>query len=170
MKCLPIFIVSICMRSLFYNRYAYDWFNFAAELVWLARLSFAWKDVDRLRQDATKLPGSSGPYAFRGKLLQTTLSMQQALGLTDLGSVFHRPFQHPGDGSVVMCTVAHVKNPKLSPPLSSLSLKWVPLGKAQRRVSFDGQVGAMDALRYSLREQILYQQVISTGEHSLYQS
>ncbi len=33
--------------------------------------------------------------------------------------------------------------------------------QAQRRVSFDSQVSAMDALRYSLREQILFHQVIS---------
>ena len=82
--------------------------------------------------------------------------MQHALGVVDLGGAYHRPYRHhSSDGPVVFSTSCHVRQPK---SLVSLSLKWVPLSKAQRRSAYD-EVSPMDALRGGLREQILYRQV-----------
>lgn len=123
-----------------------------AEHAWFAsKLCQAWKDVERLKHEAAK--SSSSAHGFRYKLLQCSLNMQQTLGVHDLGTAYHTPFRTPdGEGStVIFTTVNHVRHPK---HLVSLSLKWVPLSKAQRRCGDD-----MDRLRVSLREQILFQQV-----------
>ena len=52
-------------------------------------------------------------------------NIAQALGVTELGSPFHRPLTNP-DGSVILSLVSHIRNPK---SVLSLSLKWVPLSK-----------------------------------------
>jgi hypothetical protein len=140
---------------------------------WFAsKLCNAWKDAERLKHEATKLNNSpAGPTGFRVKLINAAVNMQHALGVTDLGSAYHRPYRHQSDGSVVFTTACHVKQPK---SLVSLSLKWVPLSKAQRRSAFetDHEVNSMDALRYGLREQILHQQVseirLSSGLYLCY--
>ena len=125
-----------------------------SEHQWLAKLSYAWRDIERLKHEATKISGPA--LKFRAKLLQAAMNMQHGLGVSDLGQAFHRPLVHP-DGSVIFCLVSHIRQPK---SVVSLSLKWVPLSKAQRRSSFDGgQISPMDSLRYSIREQILFQQV-----------
>ena len=104
----------------------------AADLHWLTRLSSCWKDAERLRHEAAKASSNGGGHGGghsvnRTRLLQTVLSMQQALGVTELGSPYHRPLSNP-DGSVVLSLVNHIRNPKT---VLSLSLKWVPLSKVR---------------------------------------
>ena len=126
-----------------------------SEHQWFAsKLCNAWRDAERLKHEASKLNTAS--QGFRARLIQAAVHMQHALGVTDLGGAYHRPYRHhSSDGPVVFSTSCHVRQPK---SLVSLSLKWVPLSKAQRRSAYD-EVSPMDALRYGLREQILYRQV-----------
>lgn len=125
------------------------------DYLYLAKVCTCSKDVERLKAELSKSQSSNSVANHRYKIIQAVLSMQHALGITDLGTIFHRPFKN-SDGSVVFSVTSHVKNPK---QLVTLSLKWVPLSKAQRPHSFDGQPNSMDALRLSLREQILFKQV-----------
>jgi hypothetical protein len=122
---------------------------------YLSKLSLCSREVERLKSEMAKCGNGNTVVNFRYKIVQAVLNMQHVLGVSDLGTIFHKPFRNP-DGSVVFCLTNHVKNPK---QLVTLSLKWVPLSKAQRRNSFDSQISSMDILRYSLREQILFKQV-----------
>ena len=126
-----------------------------SEHQWFAsKLCNAWRDAERLKHEASRL--NSGTQGFRARLIQAAVNMQHALGVVDLGGAYHRPYRHhSSDGPVVFSTSCHVRQPK---SLVSLSLKWVPLSKAQRRSAYD-EVSPMDALRGGLREQILYRQV-----------
>jgi len=130
---------------------------------WFMKMCFMWPDVGKLRQDMSKLSSQS----FRFKLLSAATTMQSALGTENLGVLYYRPFKH-SSGTVIFSLVHHVKSPK---SLVSLSLKWTPLTKAQRRGSVeDGD--SMDMIRESLREQILFNQVsgisVSRGLHLCY--
>ena len=126
-----------------------------SEHQWFAsKLCNAWRDAERLKHEASRL--NSSTQGFRARLIQAAVNMQHALGVVDLGGAYHRPYRHhSSDGPVVFSTSCHVRQPK---SLVSLSLKWVPLSKAQRRSAYD-EVSPMDALRGGLREQILYRQV-----------
>jgi len=129
----------------------------SADLLWLCKLSRAWPDVERLREEMAKADAAST--ASKGRLLQSASAMQQALVTIDLGTPFYKPLSHSA-GSVVFSLVRRLPSGQPPPPeLTNLGLKWTPLARAQRRVSFDGVVLAADALRYSLREQILFHQV-----------
>ena len=148
-----------------------------------------WDDVPKLKREMTKLvncnaggtggmssqrsstnlAGASGAnqIGFRLKLLQAVSTLQSQLhGLdNDLGSVYWHPFydqSSSGNGSIVFTAIRHVRYPK---SLISLSLKWVHLSRIQRSSSRlpDLSPGhfedAMEHLRYSIRNQILFNQV-----------
>ena len=142
-----------------------------------------WDDVPKLKREMAKLVNAnalgggqkstsnlagsagSGQVAFRLKILQAVSTLQSQLqGLdNDLGSVYWHPFaDHNGNGSVIFTAVRHVRYPK---SLLCLSLKWVHLARVQRSTSRLLDLTAahfedgMEHLRYSLRQQILYNQV-----------
>ena len=153
------------------------------EFHWFAKLCHMWDDVPKLKREMTKLVNAnalgggqkstsnlagsagSGQVAFRLKILQAVSTLQSQLqGLdNDLGSVYWHPFaDHNGNGSVIFTAVRHVRYPK---SLLCLSLKWVHLARVQRSTSRLLDLTAahfedgMEHLRYSLRQQILYNQV-----------
>lgn len=147
-----------------------------------------WDDVAKLKREMTKLVNAnsgggggsqkstsnlagsagSGQVAFRLKILQAVATLQSQLqGLdNDLGSVYWHPFaDHNGNGSVIFTAVRHVRYPK---SLLCLSLKWVHLARVQRSTSRLPDLPAshfddgMEHLRYSIRQQILFNQVPSS--------
>ena len=146
-----------------------------------------WDDVQKLKREMAKVANSNGctgssqrstsnlagaagynQTGFRLKILQAVSTLQSQLhGLdNDLGSVYWHPFYDQsasGNGSVIFTAVRHVRYPK---SLISLSLKWVHLSRIQRSGSklpdmtpahFDD---AIEHLRFSIRNQILFNQVI----------
>ncbi|TRY71155.1 hypothetical protein TCAL_09286 [Tigriopus californicus] len=127
--------------------------NLMSEYQWFAKLGHALGDVERVRQETSKLNHTSAT-SFRLKLLQAVQNMQHTLGLCELGIPYHTPI-HQSDGSVVFSMVSHIRQPK---SLVSLSLKWVPLTKAQK-VGPDSEYNSMDLIRTTIREQILFHQV-----------
>ena len=126
------------------------------EFHWLAKLSHSWSDVPRLRTQMAKITSSSEN--FKLKLLTAVVGMQDCLnGLGgDLGHAFHTPFYFHQNSSVVFCLVRHVRNFK---SVVSLSLKWVPLSKAQK----SSHSLEESRLNNSLRQQILFHQVSKIG-------
>lgn len=131
--------------------------NAQAELHWLSKLCHQWSEVPRLRSQLAKAASSVDNHSqlsFRLKLLNAVASMQTALsGLGgDLGTVYHSPFHMHGGSSVVYSLVRHVRYAK---SVVSLSLKWVPMSKAQKGDEEER------LLRSSIRQQILFHQVSS---------
>jgi hypothetical protein len=155
------------------------------EFHWFAKLCHMWDDVPKLKREMTKLVNASGgcpqqkstsnlaglagysQVGFRLKILQAVATLQSQLqGLdNDLGSVYWHPFiDHgsAGSGSVIFTAVRHVRYPK---SLLCLSLKWVHLARVQRSSSRLPDLPAshfdegMEHLRYSIRQQILFNQV-----------
>lgn len=59
------------------------------------------------------------------------LSLQSALGVQDLGQFYHMPTKD-NNGSIVFTTVNYVRDPKV---VTSTHVRWVSLGKVQRRTS-----------------------------------
>ncbi len=123
---------------------------------WLSKLSYNWADIPRLRSQMAKMNSSSDN--FRLKLINAVAGMQDFLnGLGgDLGHPFHAPFFFHQNSSVVFCLVKHVRNFK---SVVTLSLKWVPLSKAQKS-SHNAEESRLNS---SLRQQILFHQVSKIG-------
>jgi len=156
-----------------------------SEFHWFCKLSHMWSDVDKLK---SKISGAEKKFGLKTKLVGAAAAMQGALGglAGDLGTAFrvpivltaqedstHQPGSgEPGERCVIFSLVRHVKIPK---SVVSLSLKWVPMSKAMAQHS--GRAGGksskhhhldaplpsptsgMDQLCYSIREQIIFQQV-----------
>ncbi|ELU07569.1 hypothetical protein CAPTEDRAFT_200192, partial [Capitella teleta] len=97
---------------------------------WLMKISCNWEDVKSLRREIDKST-SAGVMPFRSKLLQACSQLQSVLGVQDLGQLHHSPIRD-SDGSVVLIAVNYIKDPKV---VTSTHVKWVSLGKVQRRVS-----------------------------------
>lgn len=135
-----------------------------ADFHWFMKMCFMWQDIGKLRQDFGRLSSQS----LRSRLLTAAAAMQSALGTENLGVLFFKPLRH-SSGCVILSLVHHVKSPK---SLVSLSLKWAPLSKAQRRSGTEEEGGAVEMIRSSLREQILFHQVssvsVSRGLHLCY--
>lgn len=70
-----------------------------ADFHWLMKVSCAWDEVKSLRTDMEKHTSSS--LHFRLKLLNAIVQMQSALGLQDLGTVYHKPLRDR-HGTVVL--------------------------------------------------------------------
>ena len=132
---------------------------------WLSKICFLWSDLAKLRADMSRLNMSS----LRSKLVAAGQSMQSALGTENLGVCYYKPLRHQSSGAVIFSLVHHVKNPK---SLVSLSLKWAPLSKAQRRLVNEEEGSIIDILRSTIRDQILFHQVsgvsVSRGLHLCY--
>ena len=131
-----------------------------AEFHWFNKLSHMWNDIEGLK---LKISGAEKKFAVKSKVLNAVATMQGGLsGLGgDLGTAFRVPIvlSEGEDKAVVFSLVRHVKVPK---SVVSLSLKWVPMSKAQRaRKQPDPGTNTMDQLCYSIREQIIFQQVSS---------
>ena len=136
-----------------------------ADFHWLTKLCFLWADLGKLRSDLSRLSTSS----LRSRLLTAASIMQSALGTENLGVTYFKPLRHSSGGAVVLSLVHQVKSPK---SMVSLSLKWAPLTKAQRRVGGEEEGGVVEMIRNSLRDQILFHQVssvsVSKGLHLCY--
>ncbi|XP_041977983.1 uncharacterized protein LOC121732232 isoform X2 [Aricia agestis] len=119
---------------------------------WLMKVSCSWDEVKALRCDMEKHTSSS--IHFRLKLLTAAAQMQSALGLQDLGQLYHKPLRD-AHGTVVLSCVSVVKSAKA---VSVLNSRWVPVAKLRRRVlSEDNTMGEL--LMASVHEQIAYHQV-----------
>lgn len=91
--------------------------------------------------------------------------LQSALGIQNLGQFYYRPLKD-NNGTVVLCTVRYIRDPKI---LGTLSVKWVPLTKVQRKLSmfstssdvnsFHQIITLSDILTSSIQDQLLYHQV-----------
>ncbi|CAL4068026.1 unnamed protein product, partial [Meganyctiphanes norvegica] len=107
--------------------------------------------------------GSASNVPFRIKLLQAAANMQSALGIQDLGQFYHKPIKD-SNGTLVFCTVRHVKTTKT---ISAMNVRWVTLPKLREkkfsstgRGSSDGSpASAGDLLLSSLEDAIQYNQV-----------
>ena len=132
---------------------------------WLNKICYLWSDLPKLRSDMSRLNNES----LRVKLVTAAHNMQSALGTENLGVCYHKPIRQQQSGAVVFSLVHHVKSAK---SLVSLSLKWAPLSKAQRRLGSEEEGGVLDLIRSSIRDQILFHQVsgapICRGLHLCY--
>jgi len=139
--------------------------NLNAEFLWLTKMCFMWPDLSKLRSDLGKVCVNS----FRFRLLTAATIMQSALGTENLGVTYCKPLRHNSGGAIVLSLIHQVKSPK---SMVSLSLKWAPLTKAQKRVGGEEEGGVVDMVRSSLRDQILFHQVssvsVSKGLHLCY--
>ncbi|KAG6448983.1 hypothetical protein O3G_MSEX005796 [Manduca sexta] len=116
------------------------------------KVSCSWDDVKALRSDMEKHTSSS--IHFRLKLLTAAAQMQSALGIQDLGQLYHKPLRD-SHGTVVLSCVNSVKSAK---SISALNSRWAPVTKLRRRVlSEDNTIGEL--LMASVHEQIAYHQV-----------
>ncbi|KAL8574570.1 hypothetical protein ACOMHN_047287 [Nucella lapillus] len=126
-----------------------------SELYWLMKIACTWEDVKLLRQDMekTKSAGST----FRTKLLQAIASLQNFLGLQDLGKFFHRPLR-AANGSLLLTLVNQVRDTKFVAVGSS---RWVSLGKLGRRQSLPSMdIGeAHNLLMASIPDMLMYREV-----------
>ncbi|OWR53251.1 hypothetical protein KGM_210801 [Danaus plexippus plexippus] len=119
---------------------------------WLMKVSCSWEEVKSLRSDMEKHTSSS--IHFRLKLLTAVAQMQSALGIQDLGQLYHKPLRD-SHGTVVLSCITSVKSPKA---VSALNSRWLPVNKLRRRVlSDDNTMGEL--LMASVHEQIAYHQV-----------
>ena len=136
-----------------------------ADFHWLSKICYLWSDLSKLRSDMSRLNVTS----LRSKLVAAGQSMQSALGTENLGMCYYKPLRCPTSGAVIFSLIHHVKSPK---SMVTLSLKWAPLSKAQRRLVAEEQGGLLDILRGSIRDQILFHQVscvsVSRGLHLCY--
>ncbi|CAG9786003.1 unnamed protein product [Diatraea saccharalis] len=116
------------------------------------KVSCSWDDVKALRSDMEKHTSSS--IHFRLKLLTAAAQMQSALGIQDLGQLYHKPLRD-SHGTVVLSCVNSVKSVKT---VSALNSRWAPVSRLRRRVlSEDNTIGEL--LMASVHEQIAYHQV-----------
>ncbi|XP_013143433.1 PREDICTED: uncharacterized protein LOC106107217 isoform X2 [Papilio polytes] len=118
---------------------------------WLMKVSCSWDEVKSLRSDMEKHTSSS--VHFRLKLLTAAAQMQSALGIQDLGQLYHRPLRD-AHGTVVVSCVCGARGGKLA----ALNSRWAPLAKLRRRVLSEDNTMA-DLLMASVHDQIAYHQV-----------
>ncbi|GFN78198.1 ankyrin repeat and fibronectin type-iii domain-containing protein 1, partial [Plakobranchus ocellatus] len=125
------------------------------DLYWLLKVSCMWEEIKILKLDMEKT--SSAASTFRCKLLQAIISLQNGLGIQDLGQFFHRPVRD-NNSSIIFTVVNQVRDPKM---VTLSSGKWVTFGKLARRQSLS-TIDAADAhnlLISSVPEMMLYHQV-----------
>ena len=136
-----------------------------ADFHWLSKICHLWPDLAKLRSDMSRLNMTS----LRARLVAAGQAMQSALGTENLGLCYYKPLRHAASGAVVFSLVHHVKSPK---SLVTLSLKWAPLSRAQRRLASEEEGGLLDILRASIRDQLLFHQVagvsVGRGLHLCY--
>ncbi|KAI8793848.1 ankyrin repeat and fibronectin type-III domain-containing protein 1 [Biomphalaria glabrata] len=125
------------------------------DLYWLLKISCIWEEVKVLKQDMERT--SSAGSTFRCKLLQAIISLQNCLGITDLGQIFHRPLRDQNN-SIIFTVINNVRDPKL---ITFSSSKWVTFGKLARRQSLSSadSTDAHTLLLSCVPEMILYNQV-----------
>ncbi|XP_070186846.1 ankyrin repeat and fibronectin type-III domain-containing protein 1-like isoform X2 [Littorina saxatilis] len=126
-----------------------------SDLYWLMKIACTWEDVKLLRQDMEKT--SSAGTTFRTKLLQAIASLQNSLGMQDLGQFFHRPIR-AANGSLLLTLVNTVRDTKF---VALGSAKWVSLSKLARRQSLPStDIGdAHNMLIATVPEMLLYRDV-----------
>ncbi|OTF79743.1 hypothetical protein BLA29_002675, partial [Euroglyphus maynei] len=83
------------------------------------------------RKELEKSQQSSTVAQFRTKILLAIEQMQNSLGIVDLGKIYYKPLRDT-EGSVVLCAIRSVPEPKM---ISCLSVRWLPLAKLQKRIS-----------------------------------
>ncbi|XP_072155401.1 ankyrin repeat and fibronectin type-III domain-containing protein 1 isoform X2 [Bemisia tabaci] len=125
---------------------------------WFLKVSCTWEDIKWMKNDMEKSLNSSSVH-FRVKLLTAAMQMQAALGVQDLGQLYHRILKDT-DGTTIICTINYCRNPK---NISVLNSKWLPLGKIMKRTCMIDPAGAnvSELLMFSIQEQITYHQVSS---------
>nr|XP_006816761.1 PREDICTED: ankyrin repeat and fibronectin type-III domain-containing protein 1-like [Saccoglossus kowalevskii] len=131
--------------------------NIHHDFHWLMKVACTWEDVDVLRSEMERSMSSS-TVAFRSKLLQAVAQLQTVLGIQDLGQLYYQPAKDMS-GSLIITTVNYIKDPKV---LQSVSLKWTPLARIQRKwigTPDSEEPSAPDLLMTSIPEKILYHQV-----------
>lgn len=79
---------------------------------------------------------------------------QTALGIQDLGQLFHKPIRDI-QGTLVFSTINSVKSPKL---VSVLNSRWLPLSKVTKKIISHEDSNVADLLVTSIQEQISYHQ------------
>ncbi|KPJ20964.1 Ankyrin repeat and fibronectin type-III domain-containing protein 1 [Papilio machaon] len=96
---------------------------------------------------------TSSSVHFRLKLLTAAAQMQSALGIQDLGQLYHKPLRD-AHGTVVVSCVCAARSAKVS----ALNSRWAPVAKLRRRVLSEDNTMA-DLLMASVHDQIAYHQV-----------
>ncbi|CAO1419400.1 unnamed protein product [Diamesa serratosioi] len=121
-------------------------------IIQFLKIACTWDDVKLLRSDMEKNPTSA--IHFRTKLLGAVHQMQSALCISDLGQFYHKPLRD-SHGTVVLCCIHNVKNPKVS----VLNSRWVPINKIQKKLTMQLEDSSMnEILLNSIQEQINYNQ------------
>ncbi|CAG0921584.1 unnamed protein product [Notodromas monacha] len=134
---------------------------------WLTKVACTWKDVKTLRQDMEKL-STSPQIELRSKILSAVTLFQGALGIQELGQLYYQHLRD-GCGTVLISSVNQIKNPK---NIQSLSVKWIPMNKLQRKSASIGggsrnnseascsesEPTVGDLLLSTIHDQILYDQ------------
>ncbi|XP_033108697.1 uncharacterized protein LOC117110186 isoform X2 [Anneissia japonica] len=130
--------------------------NMYQDFLWFMKVACTWEDVDVLRGDLEKALSTSPSLMFRNKLLQAVALMQTTLGIQDLGQVYYEPIRDD-NGSTIFVLVKHIKD---SRSVQSASLKWLNLGRVQKRrsVCFENPT-ASEILLSSIPEKIFFSQV-----------
>ncbi|XP_025094555.1 ankyrin repeat and fibronectin type-III domain-containing protein 1-like isoform X5 [Pomacea canaliculata] len=125
------------------------------DLYWLMKIAGTWEDVKLLKQDMEKT--SSAGSTFRTKLLQAITTLQNSLGMQDLGQFFHRAIR-AANGSLILTLVNTVRDTKF---VGLGSAKWVSLSKLARRQSLPStDIGdAHNMLIAAIPEMLMYKDV-----------
>nr|XP_046908128.1 uncharacterized protein LOC124489782 isoform X2 [Dermatophagoides farinae] len=102
------------------------------DFYWLLKITCCtWDDVKMFRKELEKSQQSSTVAQFRTKILLAIEQMQNSLGIVDLGKIYYKPLRDT-EGSVVLCAIRSVPEPKM---ISCLSVRWLPLAKLQKRIA-----------------------------------
>lgn len=102
------------------------------DFYWLLKITCCtWDDVKIFRKELEKSQQSSTVAQFRTKILLAIEQMQNSLGIVDLGKIYYKPLRDT-EGSVVLCAIRSVPEPKM---ISCLSVRWLPLAKLQKRIA-----------------------------------
>ncbi|CAL8142540.1 unnamed protein product [Orchesella dallaii] len=119
---------------------------------WLLKVACNWEDVKYLKQEMEK-PANASTFHTRLKMLNAIISMQNTLGMEDLGRLYYKTLRDDSNSVVFISTINYLRTTKV---VSALNVRWTPLFKLTNRKVLDP---ACDMLMSTIKEQILYHQV-----------
>ncbi|KAI2804518.1 Ankyrin-repeat and fibronectin type III domain-containing 1 [Blomia tropicalis] len=126
------------------------------DFYWLLKIACTWDDIKMFRRDMEK--SQSSVAHFRTRILLAIEQMQSSLGLSDLGQLFYKPLRD-SEGTVVLCTIRALSDPK---QISCLSLRWLPLVKLHKRM-YQQQQAAQSQQQAILQKESFSERVSDSG-------